>query len=238
MRSRTCIVIAVCSILAAGSAIALERAGKNLVYHGSVISSEVTVISGRAYVPLSDVAKALGGKTVTRANGYEIVSSTGTEEANHKEPGGANEVRGQNGKIGDWFFNGYWRFKVISMERGEQYEHKYTSFARTNKPDGANDELVVLTCQIKNGHQQTEEPILAVNGLAAQKTALTDDQGQSFPPIDFDVRPGNLVQGASKTFAVIFAVPKGTQLKDMIFSIYGFGVTSTKATQVRVSLMQ
>jgi len=189
-------------------------------------------------VPLSDVAKALGGKAVTRANGYEIVSGSGGEEAHGNAPGGANEVRGQTGKIGDWFFNGYWRFKVVSMQRTDKYDLRYTSYPGTIKPNGPNDELVVIDCQIKNGHQQSEEPILTPNGLASQKTALADNQGQSYPPLNFDVRPGNLAQGAGKSFAVFFSVPKGTEFKDLIFTIYGFGVTSTKATTVRVSLAQ
>jgi len=44
--------------------------------------------------------------------------------------------------------------------------------------------------------------------------------------------------GAAKSFAVVFSVPKGTQLKDLIFTLYGFGVSSTHASNVRVSLAQ
>jgi len=182
------------------------------------------------------MAHALGWKVTPHGDGYEIVTGSGGEASAHTAPGGANEVRGENGKVGDWFFNGYWHFQVKSLDRAAEYNFHFSPSPYTSKPSGANDELVVVTCQIKNGHQEAEEPILTAHGLGTQKTALTDDQGQSYAPMDFDVRGGALVPGAAKSFGVVFSVPKGTHLQSLIFTLYGFGMTSTKPTNVRVAL--
>ncbi|HEX5324303.1 MAG TPA: hypothetical protein VFW40_10990, partial [Capsulimonadaceae bacterium] len=188
--------------------------------------------------PLSDVARALGGTVSPHGSGYEIVTGQGapsSSDASRTAAGGANEVGGTNGNIGDWFFNGYWRFRVSKVERVSSYSYQYFPGGGVSSPDGPNDELVVVFCTIKNGEQNSDEPILTRNGLGTQKTALTDDQGQSYPPRDFDVRGGNLAPGAGKNFAVVFPVPKGTTLKDMIFTLYSFGA-SNKASNVRVSM--
>jgi hypothetical protein len=238
-RRRALIVLA--PILAAGAVAAFARAGKTVVYHGAVVSSDVSMVGGRPYVPLADMARVLGGKVTSRGDGYEIVTGeagggASGDAASRTAAGGANEVRGQNGKVGDLFFNGYWRFQVKSVDRAQEYTYRFSPNAYTAKPNGANDELVVVTCQIKNGQKQAEEPILTAHGLNTQQTALTDDQGQSFAPMDFDVRGGALSSGAAKPFAVIFSVPKGTKLQTLIFTLYGFGNTSNKATHVRVAL--
>jgi hypothetical protein len=235
MNKRTWSLVAVTSVLAAGAGAAL--AGKTVIFRGATVSSEVSVINGRAYVPLADMARALGGNVVARAGGYEIVThAAGADGDGKTAPGGANEVRGQNGNVGDMLFNGYWRFQVKSVERTAEYTYRFRPRSGTIKPNGDNDELVVATCLIKNGHKVAEQPILATNGTNAQKTALADDQGQSYSPLDFDVRDGQLLPGAGKTFAVLFSVPKGTQLKSLVFTLYGYGETSTKATNVRVAV--
>ncbi|HET6382930.1 MAG TPA: hypothetical protein VFJ58_06015 [Armatimonadota bacterium] len=219
-----------------GATVALAAAGRIVYYHGAVMTRDSRQIEGRTYVPLADVVRALGGRIAAHADGLEIV--TASEPAAATQPGavagGANEVRGTTGNVGDWFFDGLWRFRVSRMERTDEYHYRYSPTADSDKPAGANDELVVFDCTIKNGHKETEEPILTSHGLGTQSTALTDDQGQSYPPLGFDVRGGALIPGASKNFAVTFSVPKGATLKDLVFSLYGFA--NTKVSNVRVHL--
>jgi hypothetical protein len=222
------LLMAVCSI------IALAAAGRTVYYHNQVMTQDAQQINGRTYVPLSDVARALGGQVASRGGGFEIVTGGGSADS-RTAAGGANEVRGTNGNVGDWFFDGRWRFRVSKVEHTDGYQFQYSATADSDKPSGANDELVVCYCTIKNGHAQTEEPILTSHGLSSQNTALTDDQGQSYLPIDFDTRGGGLLPGAAKNFAVIFSVPKGTKLKDMVFTLYGFA-SSTKVSNIRVNL--
>jgi hypothetical protein len=225
-------------LIGVGSAIALAAAGRTVYYHDQVMTQDARQIDGRTYVPLSDVAHALGAQVASRGDGFAIVtggSGSSTSAGSRTAAGGANEVRGANGNVGDWFFNGLWRFRVSKVERTDEYNFQFAASPENDKPSGGNDELVVCYCTIKNGHAQTEEPVLTSHGLASQNTALTDDQGQSYAPIDFDVRGGGLTPGAAKNFAVVFSVPKGTKIKDLIFTLYGFA-TSTKASNVRVNL--
>lgn len=225
-------------LMAACSVIALAAVGNTVYYHDQVMTQDARQFNGRTYVPLTDVARALGGQVASHAGGFEIVTGGGAStdtDANRTAAGGANEVRGANGKVGDWFFNGYWRFRASRVEHTDAYQYQYSSSSGSDKPSGDHDELVVVHCTIKNGQKNADQPILGTNGLASQVTALTDDQGQSYPPIDFDVRNGDLAPGAAKNFAVVFSVPKGTTLKDMLFTVYSYGA-SDKATNVRVSL--
>jgi hypothetical protein len=225
------LLVVICSV------ITLAAVGRTVYYHDQVMTQDAQQIDGRTYVPLSDVARALGGQVASRGTGFEIVTGGAPSSSAEKRTaaGGANEVRGANGNVGDWFFNGLWRFRVSKVEHVDAYQFQYSTSTESDKPSGANDELVVCYCTIKNGHAKTEEPILTVHGLASQNTALTDDQGQSYEPVDFDDRSGSLVPGGAKNFAVVFSVPKGTKLKDLIFTLYGYA-SSDKASNVRVSL--
>jgi hypothetical protein len=93
---------------------------------------------------------------------------------------------------------------------------------------------LVFYCQLKNAEQRAQEPILGVHGLNNQVTALTDDQGNSYSPMDFDARGGSLVPGGAKSFAVIFSVPKSANISQLIFTVYSY--SDTKAYNVRVNV--
>jgi hypothetical protein len=213
-----------------GTIAALAAGAKTVHYRGAVVSSQVRVIEGRPYVPLADMARVLDGRVVAHRDGFEIVTQGSAK------PGGTNEVGGQIGKVGEWLFNGYWRFRVDRVERMSQYAYHLGGLGSVVKPNTSNEELVVLTCEIRNGQHVAEQPILSESGTSAQKTALADEQGNSYAPQDFDARNGALEPGAAKTFAVIFSPPKDARLKSLIFTLYGFGNTSTKASNVRVLL--
>jgi hypothetical protein len=171
---------------------------------------------------------------------YNDASASGshfsTVSVEHKTaPGGANQVKGTKGKVGDWFFDGKWRFRVSKVDRPDVYHYQFYPRAGIDKPSGPNDQLLVFYCTMKNGMSSSDQPILSSSGLASQATAVTDDQGESFPPIDFDARNGDVVPGGAKNFAVIFSVPKNANLSELIFTIYSYG-NSQHPTNVRVSL--
>ena len=67
-----------------------------------------------------------------------------------------------------------------------------------------------------------------------QMTALTDDQGNSYSPLDVDVRGGAIVPGGAKTFNVVFSVPKSAKVSQLIFTLYSY--SDTKTTNVRVNV--
>jgi hypothetical protein len=203
-----------------------------------VASHDVRLIDGRPYVPVADVARALGQSVVTRAGGYEIAAA-----------GGANQIQGLQGKIGDTLFDGKWRFQVLAVEPVDSYPLKnkvntdYSVFQSTAElTDGvfrpkAGQQLIVARCRVKNGLKDQNQALWWAN--VDTHTALADDRGESYPPIAVDAPEGGpfqgkpLLPGAGMDLAVLFAVPEGTKLKDMVFTLR---TISDKGKDVRVSL--
>jgi hypothetical protein len=46
-------------------------------YHGQTLTQDARQVDGRTYVPLADVARALGGRVASRGGGLEIVTGAG-----------------------------------------------------------------------------------------------------------------------------------------------------------------
>ena len=224
--------------LAACAVVAWAATSHAVYYNGQTLTQDARQMNGQTYVPLADVARALGGRVATHPGGGLMIATdngAGGSEAGRPAAGGANEVRGTRGAVGDWFFNGFWRFRVNSVEHPDTYNFQYAAFPREVKPHSDTDQLVVLHCTVKNGQKKAAEPILTTYGTAVQQTALTDDQGQSYAPLEFDVRSGDLASGAAKNFVVVFSVPKDAHLKDLIFTLYSTAY-GNKPSNVRVSL--
>ncbi|MCC6443676.1 MAG: hypothetical protein IT210_09510 [Armatimonadetes bacterium] len=212
--------------------------GKALYINGAAASGDVRVIQGKAYAPLSDIAKALGMKLQTRPNGYELVRA-----------GGAEQIANKNvGKMGTEIFTGKWRFTVMKVEKAETY----TPTLATGKQEvqaGPNEELVVVTCRIKNGTPNKEE--LVFERWQNNHTALTDASEQSFEPALYDVRAeeqfpvgATFLPGSAINFTLVFKVPAETEPKDLIFSAIRYkdrgevSLGTLKPTDIRVQLSE
>jgi hypothetical protein len=174
---------------------------------------------------------------VKRAGGYEITAA-----------GGANQVEGLQGKIGDTLFDGKWRFEVLRVDRVDSYAMKnkatndYAIYNTTAEfSDGVfrpkqGQSLVAIACRVKNGLKQNQA-LWRPN--SDTHTALTDDQGQSYPPIAYDMPESGpfqskaLLPGAAMEFTVLFTAPEGTTLKDLVFTLR---TISSPGHDVRVSL--
>src|SRR5437879_4129640 len=87
-------------------------AGQQVVeLKGNVVSRDVKVISGKLYVSLADIARAMGLQVVKSSGGYKLVAA-----------GGANQMASNaQGKIGDDLFTGGWRFKVTGFKAVDTY---------------------------------------------------------------------------------------------------------------------
>jgi len=233
-------VLAVAALtLAAGPG----RADGTLTMNGRVVSTDVRTLGGGAYVRLSDVAKALGMIVVKRPGGYEL-----------QKPGGANQVGVTQGKVGDVLFNGQWRFRVVSVQTPETYTTKtpgidlrgistirYDENARLLRAAPGN-KLVVIQCRIANGQKSPQTFWLGHNDM---RNALTDMQGESYPPFGYDLEGAptqskSLLPGAGTSFPIFFSVPEATQLKDLVFTLRNNNFSSGKAivSDVRVSLTE
>jgi hypothetical protein len=202
---------------AAISAVALAaQAGKALYINGTKASSDVRTINGKVYVPLNDVAKALGMTVQPKSGGYEMIKA-----------GGAGQIANKNvGNLGEEIFTGKWRFTALSVEHVQNYTPQYApkdAWRILEAKDG--EELIVVKCRVKNGTAKKDELVFA--NWEDSNTALTDMDEQSYQPTTygFDLKAdesspdgANLLPGAAVNFNLIFRVPAGTREKDLVFT--------------------
>ncbi len=207
LKTRSGLVVA--AVVGASAALGLSRfAEQKLYFNGKIASTGVIVTNGIAYVPIRDVAAALDMTSVKRPDGYALVKA-----------GGANQVQGLAGKIGDDLFNGMYRLKVIRMIRKDRYERQFAKGDPVSAPEGK--EVVAVVMRIKNGTKQTQLIDLVFPG---SHTGLTDADEHSYGPItglasDAPERAASLLPGAAVDTAVVFFVPKGVVLKDLVFEV-------------------
>jgi len=231
------LVGAVTLLLTVASLCWAASTGLQLLLNGKVASTGVRVIDGRAYVPVDDVARALGLQ-VTKTKGAYLLATAG----------GANQVQGaRQGKIGSELFTGKWRFQVTGVQQAESYVERYYQEKRTIKPRNPGETLIIVTCRLKNGLTKTQSPLVTERMPA--NTALADDLGQSYSPLDYDARQQSdkigsyegapLLPGAGMDLALLFSVPAGTKAKALVFTLstYPDDVGATvHGTDVRISL--
>lgn len=228
-------------ILAAVAGVSSAAGERKLFFNGKVASTDVRILNGAAYVKLSDMAKALDMIMVKRDDDYVLIKQ-----------GGANQIKGAvEGKIGDVLFDGRWRFQVIKMETPASYTMKtdadtydsagLTKFDRTTHvvTPGRGRTLVVLHCRVINGVKEKRTLWTAISDDRIH-TALTDQEGSSHAPVGYDfegapIQSKWLLPGAAMNFPVIFSVPEGTALKDLIFTLKN-NQNTDPPTDVRVSL--
>jgi hypothetical protein len=210
------------------------QAAKSLIINGQVATTDVRTINGRTYAPLADIAKALNMTLVNQPGSIAMVPA-----------GGANQVSGLRGKIGDTLFTGKWKLMPLSLQQVDTYTTKYEGDQETYKPRNDGETLYVLTCRIKNA--QTSPMEMVFTQRSCGNTALADDQEHSFGPFGFDAHNETgpyggpkMLPGSAAEFAVIFSAPKGTVPKDVILSVIsGDDLLHTgKGTDFRISVKQ
>lgn len=237
MMRRRALLIVCCVVGVCGAAFAWQES-KKLYLNGQVASTDLRIIDGRSYVPVADVAKALDFTIQKREDGYELVKS-----------GGAGQIaNGNKGKLGDEIFTGQWRFKVQSIDHAKHYDVKYSTYSYQRSFDAKDGfEYVVLNCQVKNG--RTEKDELVFGKWEGSNTALTDATEQAYEPAFVDVKETegapvgvSFIPGSAINFVLVFEVPAGTKVKDLIFTAirYQYRAKSeqdkVKPTDIRVSV--
>lgn len=205
-------------ILLAGAAGAYAwQAAQKLIIGGKTVSVDVRTIGGKAYVPLTDVAKALDFTVQKTAGGYELVKS-----------GGTNQIANKNvGKLGEEIFTGKWKFAVLGVERVKEATPEYLPIeVWTRRVADPGMEIVVVKCRIKNGTSAKDTIVL--DKWKANNTTLTDDQENAFEPTQhgYDAKlnehfpdGATFLPGGAINFNLRFEVPKGTKLKDLVFTV-------------------
>lgn len=228
-RNMSCLAI-VCvgmSVLAGTAAQAAPKA--KLKLNGKIASTRVTTIGGIAYVPVIDVANALGQKVVPMAGGLEI-----------KMPSGTMQAGNLSGKVGDVIQTKKYSFQVLSYTTADTYSSRYLTLPENYTPDSADHTLVIVNCRIKNTLPKAQGPVLSHS--YAGNTAITDYDGQSYAPKRYDSRiqgdfsGASLLPGAKDDFALVFSVPKTARLKDLVFTVTDYFDSNFKGPDVRIHL--
>ncbi|WP_309690442.1 hypothetical protein [Armatimonas sp.] len=228
--------------LAVSASVAVALAPKKLVLNGKVVSTGVITQGSESYVPVRDIASALGMSVRAIDGGFEL----------YRE-GGANRVEGLNGKLGEMLFDGIWRLKVKELKEVGSYTDRFTpNRPRTHMPKSG-EKLLILELQVRNG--QKEQSYLDLN-LADNKivTALTDTEGHSYPVRMYDMRTGSgqpfggggnwdqsesILPGAAYDFVAVASVPRDFAPKDMVFTLcYAKLGVAKKYSNFRISLVK
>jgi len=190
-----------CAVIAYGA-----LAPGRLVVSGKEVSTDYVVQNGRTYVPIADVAKSLGMSVQKIDDGYEI-----------KPDGGANQVQGLNGKVGDQLNCGAFLFKVTDVVEGDSFDFEHSSHHEVVFPDG--NKLVVVKIQIKNATKVVQ----SLDSLGAALTALTDDSGHNFTTRSEDgARAPDILPGAAFDFALVYSVPKDAKVGDLVYQMHSY----------------
>ncbi len=213
-------------VVICGSAIAWSLQTARLFINGKPASSSVIERNGVAYVPVKDVAAALGWKLQKTGRGYEIADA-----------GGANMIEGISGKVGDQLFNGVARFQVVKVIRGKTYVNQFSGDKQEVTPIGDDNDVVIIICRIKNGTKESQ----TANLPSGPETGLTDTAERSYGPrtglsIDVPSRGPSLLPGAAVDFALTFDVPASAVLKDLVYQVQFFGTPGAERKKFRVSL--
>lgn len=213
-------------------------ADETLTVNGRTASTTVRTVNGSAYVKVSDVAKALGMIVIKQPGGYTLTKA-----------GGTNQVQAvTEGKIGDVLFDGYWRFQVRSIETPNSYPAKFLAAANSLHYDSGSHvvsaaprfKMVVVHCRMTNGQKAAQTFWIApLPGERKINNALTDTDGESYPPDCYDLdgsisQSKSLLPGAKTDFVILFSVPEATQIKELVFTLQNND--ARPGNDVRVSL--
>lgn len=166
--------------------LALAQSGANLsiMVNGKAVPGKTAVVRGQTYVPLSAL-KAAGAKA-TIAGGKLSISFA--------PAGGANQVAALEGGIGDWLFNGVWRFRVTGVKPND---------------DGRSGWKVGV--ELRNG---TKLDNVALGGTGFDSVSLIMEDGNALKPYNItDFADKGLGQGATNLLDLIFYDDDGARRK-------------------------
>ena len=236
MKRKTAARVLALGLCGAVAATAWAYNSYTLNINGSTVSTAAKSINGQMYVPVSAVAKALKMKVSASGNVIKLTPAGGTYQV-------ANKLQG---KIGEDLFSGKWGFKVLSVERTKNYKFRFVNryqSAESLEAEG-NEELVIVNCRLKNGTRQKDEFSFSKADYGSENTSLTDLDAQSYQPTALDVLADEsaplgkyALPGASINFSIVFRVPQGTQIKDLVYSVVRYAERGDhKSTDFRIAL--
>lgn len=161
-------------------AIAMAQSALKLMINGKAATQSAIIYKGETYVPLKALQSA----------GVSSTLSGTTLSLSFPNAGGANQMGANEGKTGDWLFNGIWRFRVASIEKlsGDRAGWK-------------------LQVELRNGTKSNE---VALNNTGYVGLRLVLDNGNQIEVDNpTDIRDNLIPQAGSKSAELMFYLPEG-----------------------------
>lgn len=188
------------------AAVALAaKAQTTITYGQTTVTTDTIVKNGRTYVPIADAAKAFGVQVRKTDSGFEFF-----------QEGGANQLNGLTGKVGQTLNCGYATVKLVKIEHTAHYKQVFAD--GVVDASGPSADVVVATMHVKNATHETQW----FNPIGDQNIALVDDQDHSYQPFtgmaaDMRDRGAKLLPGSAYDFALVFDIPKSAKLTQLVY---------------------
>ncbi|RYX83363.1 hypothetical protein EON83_15185 [bacterium] len=217
--SKKALYLGVPAILGALGLCAVAQGKWTLSVGGHTISTNARNIGGTTYVPIGDVAKALNMRVSVKGNKISLLPA-----------GGATQVGKIVGNINEDLSSGLYGFKVLGVTRAESYDLKYPTIYQRAETVKAKDgqELVIVSCRLKNQTQKIISFPFSIN-YKPTNTSLTDLEAQSYAPLYYDAAFDaggpflrKVLPAASLNVVLVFAVPKDTKIKDVVYGMISY----------------
>lgn len=188
------------------------QAATRLVINGKEVKEVPKVIGGVTYIPVSAL-KAAGATVSTASNTMTI---------NFPQSGGSNQLAALEGGIGEWLFNGIWRFRVTAVKPMEgdrpgwliSTELRNGTNAQNIALDGTGFQSVELVMEdqniIKQPYNLTDfnRPV-GQAGTISTDLMYFDDEGGGRKPVKLIVRitPDQFTKDYLKSVKLGYTVP-------------------------------
>jgi hypothetical protein len=186
-----------------GLALCQGTGSLKLMINGKAAKSAPIRVKDKLYVPVEALKEA--GLSVSVAN--DTVTLAFTKSSSE---GGANQQDGQEGKVGEWLFNGIWRLKVISFEKRFEGE-------------GPGYKAII---EVKNGTKFGGYS-LAGTGWAGITLVLEDGNAVAALSDAVGLRDAGLAQGAGVTETVVFETDSTSKPQRIILRLDPKGLEGT-----------
>ena len=179
------------------AAIAYAGYQASIKVNGKSVPGAVLVVEGKSYVPVSALKAA--GATVSVTGGVMSIDFAS---------GGANQQGGAEGKLGEWLFNGVWRFRVNSV-------------TKQTDPPGWKADVEIRNGTTSNGYAPGGTGWQGITLVLADGTSIN---ARSDAP---ELRDTGLNQGAGNQQAIVFESDSTSEPDRIILRFDPKGVEGT-----------
>jgi|GEM_PF-6522157 len=130
-----------------------------IIINNKLIEMNSYTSNGIIFVPVTELARAMGAKVLIDPSGNINISTS--------LAGGAYEIKGVEGSIGQTLFNGITRFMVKSVAEAE--------LDPLGSKPLSGGKFILVSVKVKNGSKKARD-----YGYAMHRITLVDDKGQLY----------------------------------------------------------